>query len=274
MTEFCKNSPTSEFWKNAVIAYLTHFKPVTLPVMKPWLRNTLLVLGVVLLTLGVMLFIVSRPFPALETAKAALVSSQTVQIQDTDSSLRFVPQNSNGQGLIFYQGARVAVEAYAVPLRAIAEAGYTVVAPKMPLNFAVFNQNAADAVLAEFPNLTWAIAGHSLGGAMACSYVKNSSRIKTLIFWAAYCDKSFDLSNQAGVRVISIFGQKDGLATPEKILATKVFAPANTEYVEIKGMNHAQFGDYGEQGGDSQPDISNAQAAKQLIAATLEVLGK
>jgi Alpha/beta hydrolase family len=242
--------------------------------MKPWLRNTLLVLGIVLLTLGAMLLIVSRPFPALDTAKTALVPSQTVQIENTESSLRFVPQNPNGKGLVFYQGARVEVQAYAVPLRAIAEAGYTVVAPKMPLNFAVFNQNAADAVLKEFPNLTWAIAGHSLGGAMACSYLKNSSRIKTLIFWAAYCDKSFDLSSQTDVRVTSISGQEDGLATPEKILATKVFAPASTKYVEIKGMNHAQFGDYGEQGGDSQPDIPNAEATKQLIAATLEALGK
>jgi pimeloyl-ACP methyl ester carboxylesterase len=240
--------------------------------MKPWLRNTLLVLGVVLLTLGAMVLIVSRPFPALETAQAALQSSPSVSVENTASSLRFVPKNPNGKGLIFYQGARVAAEAYAVPLRAIAEAGYIVVAPKMPLNFAVFNQNAAETIIASQPNLVWAIAGHSLGGAMACSYVKNSSRIKTLIFWAAYCDKSFDLSSQTDVRVISISGGLDGLATPEKVLATKQFAPASTEYIEIKGMNHAQFGDYGEQGGDKAPTISNQAASQELIAATLKAL--
>jgi hypothetical protein len=240
--------------------------------MKPWLKNTLLVLGVVLLTLGVVVAIVSRPFPALESAKAALVPSQSVQIQNTSSSLRLTPTNPNGKGLIFYQGARVAAEAYAVSLRAIAEAGYTVVVPKMPLNFAVLNQNAADDIIASQPNLEWAIAGHSLGGAMACSYAKNAGKVKILIFWAAYCDKSFDLSSSTGVRVTSISGGLDGLATPEKIAATKQFAPASTKYIQIKGMNHAQFGDYGEQGGDNPPSLSSTQASEQLIAATLEAL--
>jgi pimeloyl-ACP methyl ester carboxylesterase len=240
--------------------------------MKPWLRNTLLVLGVVFLTLGAMVLIVSRPFPALGSAQAALSPSQSVDIINTDSSLRFFPKKPNGMGLIFYQGARVAAEAYAVPLHSLAESGYTVVAPKMPLNFAVLNQNAADAIIDAQPNLTWAIAGHSLGGAMACSYVKNSSRIKILIFWAAYCDKSFDLSSRTDVRVTSIFGELDGLATPEKVESTKIFAPASTKYIEIKGMNHAQFGDYGEQGGDSSAKIINPEATSRLIAATLEAL--
>jgi dienelactone hydrolase len=240
--------------------------------MKPWLRNTLLVLGVVVLTLGAMLLIVSRPFPALQAAQAALMSSQGVVVENTASSLRFTPAQPNGKGLIFYQGARVAAEAYAVPLRAIAEAGYTVVAPKMPLNFAVFNQNAADSVIASQPNLVWAIAGHSLGGAMACSYAKNSGKVKTLIFWAAYCDKSFDLSSNLNINVTSIAGEKDGLATPDKVAATKAFAPSSSKYVVIQGMNHAQFGDYGEQGGDSPPTISNGEATQKLIAATLEAL--
>lgn len=239
--------------------------------MKPWIRNILLVVGVVVFTLGIMLFIASRPFPALQSAQAALVSTATVQVENSDSSLRFLPAQPNGKGLIFYQGARVAAEAYAVPLRAIAEAGYTVVAPKMPLNFAVFNQNAADAIIAAQPSLEWAIAGHSLGGAMACSYANSSGKIKKLIFWAAYCDKSFDISSSQIV-VTSIAGGNDGLATPEKIQATKVFAPKKAKYISIAGMNHAQFGDYGEQSGDTAPDISSADAAKQLIMATLEAL--
>ncbi|MFN3265699.1 MAG: alpha/beta hydrolase [Deinococcales bacterium] len=239
--------------------------------MKPWIRNTLLVFGVVLLTLGSVLLIVSRPFPALETAKTALKPDGKITVENNDAVLRFTPAQPNGKGLIFYQGARVTAEAYAAPLRAIAEAGYTVVAPKMPLNFAVFNQNAADAIISAQPNLEWAIAGHSLGGAMACSYAKNSGRIKKLIFWAAYCDKSFDLSSSQ-VSVTSIFGSRDGLATPQKIEATKIFAPTNARYIEIAGMNHAQFGDYGEQGGDTRAEVSNEEATKKLIRATLEAL--
>ncbi len=239
--------------------------------MRPWIRNTLFVLGVIVLALGMVVFVVSRPLPAEARALAAMNSNDTVTVTNTDSRLVFMPKQAATKGLIFYQGARVAPEAYAEALAAIAKAGYLVVVPKMPLNFAVFNPNAADSVMADYPQISFAVAGHSLGGAMACSYANSSKKITTLIFWAAYCDKSFDIS-QSQIKVVSISGQKDGLATPDKIRATKAFAPSSAKYIEIKGMNHAQFGDYGEQSGDAKPDISNEAATQAVIAATLEAL--
>ena len=239
--------------------------------MKPWIRNTLLVLGTIIFALGAILFVVSRPLPAQASALAAMQSDAAVSISNTDSSIVFRPAKPNGRGLIFYQGARVDPQAYAVTLRAIAEAGYLVIEPKMPLNFAVFNANAADSIISSNPTIDWAIAGHSLGGAMACSYANSSGKIKKLIFWAAYCDKSFDLSNSP-IAVTSISGSLDGLATPQKVANTKVFAPSSTKYVVINGMNHAQFGDYGEQSGDNPSKISVEDANRQIIAATLTAL--
>jgi pimeloyl-ACP methyl ester carboxylesterase len=239
--------------------------------MPKWLRNTLIVLGAVLAALGAVVFVVSRPLPAEAKALAAMSSSATMIIEDTPSSIKFMPTKPSKQGFIFYPGARVAPQAYAVPLHAIAEAGYVVYVMKMPLNFAVFNINAADSIISSNPNMSWAIGGHSLGGAMACSYAKNKGGVSKLIFWAAYCDKSFDFSNSQ-IPVTSIYGSEDGLATPEKITNTKVFAPPNTKYIEIKGMNHAQFGDYGEQSGDKKASISAEEATKAIIAATLEAL--
>ncbi len=243
--------------------------------MPIWLRNTLIVLAGIVLALGSLVFIVSRPLPADAVALAALVSSETVQVENTAAFISFIPKlkDSSQKGLIFYPGARVAPEAYSVGLKAVAETGIKVWNVKMPLNFAVFDSKAADKIIAAHPEITsWAIAGHSLGGAMACSYAKDSSKINTLIFWAAYCDKSFDLSNNSSIQVVSISGDQDGLATPEKVAATKAFAPSSTKYIVIKGMNHAQFGAYGEQSGDNPAKISSADATKAVIAATLEAL--
>jgi pimeloyl-ACP methyl ester carboxylesterase len=239
--------------------------------MPKWLRNILIVLGAVFAALAAVVFVVSRPLPAEAKALAALNSSASVTVENTSSSIVFKPTMPFVEGFIFYPGARVAPEAYAVPMRAIAEAGYLVYITKMPLNFAVFNVNAAESIISSNPNINWAIGGHSLGGAMACSYAKNKGNITKLIFWAAYCDKSFDFSSSQ-IPVTSIYGSEDGLATPEKVAATKIFAPSSTKYVEIKGMNHAQFGDYGEQSGDKSATISAEEANKAIVEATLAAL--
>ncbi len=248
--------------------------------MPKWLRNTLIVFGAIFAALGAVVFVVSRPLPAEAQALAAMTSSADLLVENTENSILFEnTTNSSGMkhkriakfGFIFYPGARVAPEAYAVPMRAIAKAGFIVYVMKMPLNFAVFNVNAADSIISSNPEISWAIGGHSLGGAMACSYAKNKGGVSKLIFWAAYCDKSFDFSSSQ-IPVTSIFGSEDGLATPEKVAATKLFAPPSTQYIEIKGMNHAQFGDYGDQSGDKKASISAEEANKAIIAATINAL--
>jgi hypothetical protein len=245
--------------------------------MRGWIRRLLVLIGV--LGLGFVGFAAYwlQPFKAGATARAALGSSDIRVTTNADwTELRSA--KANGDGLIFYPGARVELEAYAPALSAVASAGYTVFIVKMPLNLAVLGGTRADAVIDANPGIKrWAIAGHSLGGAMACNYVKNagvknSSRVKTLIFWAAYCDKSFDLSKSADLRVTSISASEDGLATFEKLEATKAFAPPSTKYVVIEGMNHAQFGDYGSQDGDQPAKIDSSEATKKLVQATLKAL--
>jgi pimeloyl-ACP methyl ester carboxylesterase len=160
-----------------------------------------------------------------------------------------------------------------VALLEVAAAGYTVFVPKMPLNFAVLGSQAARAIIDSHPAITaWALAGHSLGGAMACSYATGDPRVRVLIFWAAYCDKSFDLSGDPSIAVTSISAALDGLATPAKVDSTKQYAPPSTVYVSIAGMNHAQFGDYGAQSGDNPATLSPSVATRRVVAATLKAL--
>ena len=241
--------------------------------MPKWLQRTLIGFLSVVVVLAVIVGIYAQPLTAQSAALGAMKGSATVTVRDEANQIVYAPNAGSGKGFIFYQGARVAPQAYSVALLEIAAAGYTIFVPKMPLNFAVLGSGAAKAIIDAHPEISgWAIAGHSLGGAMACSYATGDPRVKVLIFWAAYCDKSFDLSANSSITVTSISGALDGLATPAKVAATKIYAPSSTVYINIPGMNHAQFGDYGPQSGDNPATLGAPEATGRVVAATLTAL--
>lgn len=243
--------------------------------MPKWLQRTLIVLLAVVVVFGVVVGIYAQPLPARDAALLAMKGNASVVVTDEATQIVYAPKVAAKQGLIFYQGAKVAPQAYSVLLLQVAAAGYTVFVPKMPLNFAVLNSDAAKTIIDAHPEISaWAIAGHSLGGAMACRYAAGDARVKVLIFWAAYCDKSFDLSANSSIAVTSISAARDGLATPAKIQATKRYAPSSTVYISIAGMVHAQFGDYGPQSGDNTAMLSDAETTPRVVAATLAALAK
>ena len=246
--------------------------------MRKIFRNVLIGLAMILVVAVIGIAIYVQPLPAKDSAKAALSSNVSVTVTDSGNQIVFMPAKTPKKALIFYPGAKVDPVAYSEAMQAIAQAGYAVFLEKFPLNFAIIQPNRADEVIAANPSIAnWAIAGHSLGGASACLYTKNSSKvgaskIRALIFWAAYCDKSFDLSSRTDVQVTSISGSLDALATPETVESTKVFAPSSTKYVVVTGGNHAQFGNYGVQSGDNPATILLAEQQKQVIAATISAL--
>jgi pimeloyl-ACP methyl ester carboxylesterase len=141
----------------------------------------------------------------------------------------------------------------------------------MPLNLAFFDANAAADVIAAFPQIQkWAVAGHSLGGVAASGYAaSNPDKIEGVGFWAAYPQGGMTMYPG---QVVSISASNDGLATREKIEASKQDLPPATTYVVIQGGNHAQFGYYGAQEGDNPAAISRAEQQKQLVAAMIELL--
>ena len=91
------------------------------------------------------------------------------------------------------------------------------------------------------------------------------------MLWAAYPASTDDLSGYDLV-VTSIYGTLDGLATGNKIDASRPLLPAGTRWVAIEGGNHAQFGDYGPQAGDNQATITAEEQQAQAAAATIDVL--
>lgn len=242
--------------------------------MRKSLRIFLIVLGLVLglFTAG---FVVWGETPAqpMPEALAALQSDPQVSVT-SGQWLVFTPAKSQPTtGFIIYPGGRVDYRAYAPAAHQIAAQGYLVVIVPMPLSLAVFGVNAAQEVQAAYPQIRhWAIGGHSLGGAMAATFANaHPGAVQGLALWGAYPASNDDLS-RSGLHVVSIFASQDGLATGEKIDASRPLLPAATTWVQISGGDHAQFGWYGNQAGDNPASISRSDQQAQVVAATLGML--
>jgi acetyl esterase/lipase len=230
----------------------------------------LVVAGVVMV--GVLVYL--KPLSADQVAIDALDDGDGVTVDVSRSSIRLTPTGDpQAAGLAFYPGAKVDPQAYAHVLRPIAEAGFPVVIFKQPYNLAILDSNAADAVIGDLDDSIerWAVGGHSLGGAIASSYAETDrDELVGLLLYAAY--PVSDMSDRTGLAVMSVSGTNDGLATPADIDERKPDLPASTEYVPIDGGIHSFFGDYGLQRGDGTPEISRADAQRQIADASIRFL--
>jgi hypothetical protein len=238
------------------------------------IRRVLLAVLAVLM-IAVLGFVVwgSTPSAPMPEALAAVQSDVQVTVKNA-GWLEFKPAGQEPTtGFIFYPGGRVDYRAYAPAARAIAEKGYLVVIPPMPLNLAVFSPAKAADVIAAHPEIQhWAVGGHSLGGAMAANFAKNHpGQVEGLVLTASYPAASDDLS-QSGLKVASIFASQDGLATGAKIDASRTLLPPDTTWVKIDGGDHAQFGWYGPQAGDNPASISRQFQQEQTVSATAALL--
>jgi hypothetical protein len=243
-------------------------------ILSRWKRWLWLLILLPIVALGGFVLWAKSTRAPMPEALAALESDSAVVIT-ADRWLVFRPAHQETEtGLVFYPGARVDPRSYAPAAREIAAHGYVVVVVPMPLNLAVFAPNAASDILVSFPEIsTWAVGGHSLGGAMAARYAhSHPSLVQALVLWAAYPDGSSDLS-ESHLAVTSIYGTLDGLATLDEIEASRPLLPTTTIWAAIEGGNHAQFGWYGPQSGDNPATITPEEQQRQVVNATLQLLG-
>ena len=166
----------------------------------------------------------------------------------------FKPENCRA-GLIFYPGGKVEYTAYLPLMESCADKGILCVLVKMPFNLAVLDPNAAEGIAEKYPEIEdWYIAGHSLGGSMAASYLsKNEDDFDGLILLGSY--STADLSDK-NVEVLSIFGSEDRVMNREKYDKNLKNLPRDMTEIIIEGGCHAYFGMYGRQAGDGEPKIS------------------
>ncbi len=245
------------------------------------MRKTIKLLGLSALgifCLVVIIFVVwANLVYQAEPEKLGIASNEAgndVRIVEKTDYWEIIPNNAGTQpikyqdaGLIFYPGAKVEPEAYFYKLSGLSngQAGkIKVFITKPTLNLAVFSINQADKVIQDHPEVKrWIIGGHSLGGAMSCEYVRNhSEKVSELWLFAAYCGSNISNLN---INVVSIHGSLDGVLNSQKLAENRQNLPAGAADIEIQGMNHAQFGNYGVQSGDNESTKSDEEVRQEMI---------
>ena len=214
--------------------------------------------GIVLLTLailaGAFFWYVSDYYRAEDVALAVMAQDNGITRQDDLTILS--PTYPTDTAIIFYTGAKVEAEAYLPLLDQIRQTGVTCILVHMPFRMAIFDADAAEEVIAQFPEIRhWYIAGHSMGGAMASKFAADHpDQVDGLILMGAYIYGDYPDEN-----TLTIYGSlnqsvEDHIDYTENI-------------VEIEGGNHAQFGNYGPQKGDLPATISAQEQQRQTVAA-------
>ncbi len=218
------------------------------------------VLSLILVLVAVFFIYVSIYNHATENALSYMQDSTLSEVKDEDDYVTFSPKANKvvpitKQGFIFYPGGKVEYKSYAPLLRNLSDLGITSILVKMPFNLAVFNKNGADGKQSLFKNVTsWYIGGHSLGGAMASSCLKeHASEYKGLILMGSY--STVDLSSYTNLSTLSLLAENDKVLNQEKYETNKKYLPSLTE-TTIKGGIHSYFGDYSIQSGDGTPSIT------------------
>lgn len=242
--------------------------------MKTWQKILLVLLALILLVFGYGVIRLSSMARSAEDIALDFLQSNEQVVVETGDWITFAPTDQTTEtGFIFYPGARVDAEAYAPALNQIAAQGFLVVAVPMPFNMAIFGINNAANIIAAYPEIEhWVIGGHSLGGAMAARFVSNNpGMIEGIVFWAAYPGEGDSLAAM-DIKVVSIYGTLDGLASPKEVVESAALLPGDTIWVPIEGGNHAQFGFYGPQEGDIPAEISRSEQQTQIIDATVSFL--
>jgi len=231
--------------------------------MKKRLRIAIItIISLVILLTGTFFIYASDYYRADEVAITAMQSEATMRVQDNHIILS--PTTPGDTALIFYPGAKVEYSAYLPILEKIREsAGITCILVKMPFNMAIFDTNAADRIIDQFPRIkNWYIGGHSMGGAMASDYAsKHQDKIKGLILLGAYIYGNYPNEN-----ALTVYGTFN-TSVAEKINYTE-------NIVVIEGGNHAQFGNYGKQKGDPDATISSEEQQNIAVEAIKEFLAK
>ncbi|MES9663576.1 alpha/beta hydrolase [Bacillus cereus] len=226
--------------------------------MKKWIKIILYsLLGILLM--GSITFFTWSQFTYKPTKEAlSLVDDK----KDEDNIV--FGQKDAKVGIIFYQGAKVEVEAYSYLGEALAKDGHFVVMPKLPLNLAILGINEVDIVIEQYPEVQkWYVAGHSMGGAMISKYAfHNEDKVDGIIFLGSYPADDFSTKS---IPMLSIYGEVDALTTVGKIENNKKLMSKNTTMHMIKGGNHAHFGMYGEQKGDNASLITSKAQRDETV---------
>ena len=165
-------------------------------------------------------------------------------------------------GMIFYPGGKVEYTSYIPLMKECASNGIMTVLVKMPFNLAVLDVNAADGITEKYPEIKeWYMAGHSLGGSMAATYIENNTNeYDGLVLLGSYSTSDIkDLE----LKVLSIYGSEDLVMKRDNYEENRKNLPDDLREEKLEGGNHAGFGMYGMQEGDGVSTITNEEQIRK-----------
>ena len=218
-----------------------------------------ILLAVLVLLAGTFFWYVSDYYRAEDVALAVMNDGSGITVQDNLTIL--APSVPGDTTLIFYPGAKVEAEAYLPLLDSLRQTGLTCILVDMPFHMAIFDADAAQDVMARFPQYShWYIAGHSMGGAMASQFAADHpDEVDGLILLGAYIYGDYPPAD-----TLTVYGSLNQ-SVEDKLDYTE-------NVVEIQGGNHAQFGNYGPQKGDAPATISAEEQQAQTVEAITDFL--
>ena len=214
-----------------------------------------------------------RPYAATPAAVASPTGGAGVRVTDTAAHILITPKSGTPtRGLVFQPGARVDPRAYVPMLSQVSKEGVLVIVVKQPFDIGFLALTAPNSLIDAHPEVrSWVVGGHSLGGVTAARFAHdNPGLVKGLVLWASYPDQS--IADRTDLAVASVSGTRDAFTTPADVAASRALLPHSTAYTAVDGAVHSFFGDYGEQPGDGTPTVGRAEAQRQVVAATVELM--
>jgi hypothetical protein len=204
-------------------------------------------------------------YHATDTGLEAL-RSDSVTVEKTDYGWLF-DGPATDTALIFYPGAKVDTKAYLPLMQEIAAGGVDCFLLDLPMRMAIFDQNAADKIMAKVEYRTVMVGGHSMGGMIAAGYAAaHKETVDGAVLLAAYPTKPLDES----VGLLSVYGTEDKVLNRDAYENAKGYFPSNFTETVIDGGNHAQFGNYGAQKGDGEATITAKEQQSKTAYAVLQ----
>jgi hypothetical protein len=192
----------------------------------------------------------------------ALVAYEMNDGKDMKNYLEF--SDDSEIGLIFYPGGKVESGSYSY----LAELdNINVYIARFPFQLAFFNPNIAGDIIEDNPEVkSWFVGGHSLGGVAAYNYANNNpENIEGTFMLASYPASDYS-QETTSFKNLAFFADNDGLV--EDFKEKQNLFPVNTDFIEIKGGNHANFGDYGAQKNDKESSISKSEQHQIILSNT------
>ena len=232
-----------------------------------WIKRIVITLVILFIAVVTGLMIYSRkPYTALSemTDQMALIDDSSITIERNRQSIQYRVDNPI-KNIIFVPGGLVTSNSYSYIALSLALEGYDVTIIKPLFHLAILSPNQGKRYVNE--DLDNVIIGHSLGGVVATMVASQIKDISTVILMGSYPIR--DITDKD---TLFITAEYDLNMDQEAFNDSLKYVNDDTEFINIDGANHAQFGWYGPQKGDGEATISTLTQQNLVIQYILDFI--